>query len=340
MHNRRTKESNSCQFRGIETITIHTDPNALAMPPKMDKPHNIMKKKIILTLVILLIAIIASFLIWRSWSYVRDKDPNKTFIMPKLELSQVEITSLTSKKTEMNVKLDIKNQLPLSFTIDSLQYRILINKTEILKDHYKKSISLKKNASSQVSLPMTIFNDSISSVMKTNERENVDSVEFHFHGSFFTHIFLKKQFNVDIKKLIPRFYIPEAKAEHFEIDSLNFSRAVVKLLVSINNKNVFSLKSKNIAYELSIEDNKLIKGIIPGLTDIHAKSINNLSIPIKISFKEVSKTLWDLLTKGNKVRYKLHLTFRIESENNMMKNSKVILESEGSVKSLMKALKK
>jgi len=85
-----------------------------------------------------------------------------------------------------------------------------------MKDHYKKSISLKKNASSRISLPMTIFNKSISSVMKTNERKNVDSVELHFYGSFFTHVFLKKQFNIDIKKIIPRFYIPESKAEHFE----------------------------------------------------------------------------------------------------------------------------
>jgi hypothetical protein len=67
---------------------------------------------------------------------------------------------------------------------------------------------------------------------------------------------------------------------------------------------------------------------------INNKSVSNLIIPIKISFKEASKTLWDLITKGGKVRYKLHLTFKIESENNMMKNSKVILESTGSVKSV------
>src|ERR1035437_6212243 len=130
-----------------------------------------MKKKIILALVILFIAIIASFLIWRSLNYAHDKDPNKTFLVPKLELSQLEITSLTSQKTEMNVKVDIKNQLPLSFTIDSLQYRIFINGSEILKDHYKKSISLKRNASTLISLPITIFNDSISSVMKSNRSE-------------------------------------------------------------------------------------------------------------------------------------------------------------------------
>jgi LEA14-like dessication related protein len=299
-----------------------------------------MIKKIILTLVFLFIAIIASFFIWRYWGYVRDKDPNKTFLLPRLELSELEITSLTSKKTEMNVKVDIKNQIPLSFIVDSLQYRIFINGSEILKDHYKKSISLKRNASSLISLPITIFNDSISSVLKANERENLDSVEFHFQGSFFTQFFIKKQFNVDIKKIIPRFYIPEVSAEHFEIDSLNFSRAVVQLLVSINNKNVFPFKVESLAYEVSIEDNQWIKGTISGFTDIQAKSVTDLTIPITISFKEVSKTLWDLLTKGNEVRYKLHLTFRIESDSNMIKNSKVILESEGSVKSLMKVLKK
>jgi len=299
-----------------------------------------MIKKISLILLFLFIAIIASFFIWRYWSYVNDKDPNKTFLLPRLELSELEITSLTSQKTEMMVKVDIKNQLPLSFTIDSLQYRIFINDTEILKDHYKKSISLKGNASSLISLPITIFIDSLSSVLKANERENADSVEFHFHGSFFTDIFFKKKFNVDIKRLIPRFYIPEVHAEHFEIDSLNFSRASVQLLVSINNKNVFPFKADNITYEVSIEDNQWIKGSISGFTDIKAKSITNLTIPITISFKEVSKTLWDLLTKGNTVRYKLHFNFRIESDNNMIMNSKVILESEGSVKSLMKALKK
>ena len=299
-----------------------------------------MIKKIILTILILFIAIIASFFIWRSWSFIRDKDPNKTFLLPRVGLSQLEITSLTSQKTEMTVKVDIKNQLPLSFNADSLQYRIFINGTEIVKAHYKKSISLKRHASSMISLPIIIFNDSLSSVMKTNEREDVDSVEFHFQGSFFTHIFFKKQFNVDIKRLIPRFYIPEVKAEHFDIDSLNFSRAVVQLLISINNRNVFPYKADSIAYEVSIEDNQWIAGSISGFADIHAESVSSLPIPITISFKEVSKTLWDLFTKGNKVRYKLHLTFRIESDNNMINKSKVILESEGSVKSLMKALKK
>jgi len=299
-----------------------------------------MKKKIILTLVFLFIAIIASFFIWLSWNYVRDKDPNKTFVLPQLELSQVKITSQTSKKTEMIVKLDIKNQLPRSFTIDSFQYRILINDIEIFKNQYKKSVLLKSNTSSHISLPMTIFNDSISSLIKANKHENNDSVEIYFQGSFFTPFFFKKHFTVDIKRVIPRFYIPEVNVESFEIDSINFSRAIVTLLVSIKNKNAFTYKAENIAYEFSIEDIKWIKGIISDFAVIQAKSVTNLTIPITISVKEVSKTLWDLLTKSKNVRYKLHLNFKIESDNSMINNSKVILEREGSVKSLLKIFKK
>ncbi len=299
-----------------------------------------MLKKILLTLLFLFIAIIAAFFIWRYVNYVRDKDPDKTFLVPRLELSLIEISSLTSEKTEMTAKMIIKNQMPLSFTADSMQYRIFINDAEVMKSRYKKSITLKSDDSSLISLPITIFNHDLISVLKSNERKNIDSVEYRLEASFYTDIVFRKKINVDIKRLLPMIYIPVAKAEHIKIDSLNFSRAAIQLLVSIKNKNGFPMKSKNIAYEFSIEGNKWIKGIIPGITDIKEKSVTELQIPVRISLKEVSKTLFDLLKKGSNVNYKLRLACRIESENNMVRNAKVILENSGSVNSLMKDAKK
>lgn len=299
-----------------------------------------MIKKVLLTLLFLFIALVAAFFIWRYVSYVRDKDPNKTFLAPRLELSLVEISSLTPVKTEMTVKMLIKNQMPLSFTADSLQYRIFINDMEVMKSCYKKSITLKSDDSSWISLPITIFNRDLILVLKSNELKKTDSVEYRLEASFYTDIVFRKNFNVDIKRLLPLIYIPEVKIEHIKIDSLNLSRAVIQLPVSIKNKNGFSLKSKDITYEFSIEDNKWIKGIIPGITDIKEKSVTELQIPVTISFKEVSKTLFDLLKNGSNVNYKLRLAFRIESENNMVRNSEVILENAGAVNSLMKDEKK
>lgn len=299
-----------------------------------------MVKKILLILLLLFIAIIAAFFIWRYVGYVSDKDPDKTFLLPRLELSLVEVTSLTAEKTEMTAKMLIKNQMPFSFTADSLQYKIFIDNVEVVKTRYEKSITLKSNDSSWISIPLTVFNDDLVSVLKTNEEKKIDSVEYRLQASFFTDIIFRKKFDIEIKRFLPLVYIPEVKAEHIAIDSLNFSRAAIQLLVSIKNQNVFPLQAKNIDYEFSIEDNEWIKGKIPGLTDIKAQTVTELQIPVRISFKEVTKTLFDFLKHGSNVHYKLRLILIVESENKMMQNSKVILESSGSVKSLMKVVKK
>ncbi|TXE13704.1 LEA type 2 family protein [Algoriphagus aquimarinus] len=298
-----------------------------------------MTKKILLTILFLIIASLAVFFIWRFVSYKRETSPYKTFLLPRVELSIMEITSLTAEKTEMTVKVLLKNQLPFSFTADSLQYSIFINDVEVIKSHYKKTISLESNDASLISLPLTILNHHLTSILKASERKEIDSVEYRLHATFFTDIVFKKKFDVDVNRLLPLIYIPELTSKHIQVDSLNFSRAAIQLNISIKNQNVFSIKAKNIAYKFAIEDHDWIEGEIPGVTDIKEQSITDLEIPIRLSFKEVGKTLFDLLKNGKDVKYKLDLTFRIDSENQSVKNSKVILKSSGSVKSLLKAVK-
>jgi len=298
-----------------------------------------MTKKILLTILFFFIASLAVFFIWRFVGYTRDTSPHKTFLLPRVELSIMEITSLTAEKTEMTAKVILKNQLPFSFTADSLQYSIFINGIEVIKNHHKKTISLESNDTSLISLPLTIQNYHLKSILEASERKDIDSVEYRLHATFFTDIVFRKKFEVDIKRLLPLIYIPELTSEHIQVDSLNFSRAAIQLNVSIKNQNVFSFKAKNIAYKFAIEDHEWIEGEIPGVTDIKAQSVTELQIPIRVSFKEVSKTLFDLLKKGKNVKYKLELTFRIDSENHSVMNSKVILKSSGAVKSLMKAVK-
>lgn len=298
-----------------------------------------MTKKILLTILFLIIASIIIFFIRQYLNYARDTSPHKTFLLPRVELSIVEITSLTADKTEMTVKVLLKNQLPISFTADSLQYGIFINGVEVIKSHHKKTITLESNDTSWISLPLTVQNHHLQSILEASERKDIDSVEYRLRATFFTTIVFKKKFDVDIKRVLPLIYIPELTAKNIEVDSLNFSRAAILFNVSIKNQNVFSIKAKNIAYKFAIEDNEWIEGVIPGVTDIKEQSVTELQIPLSVSFKEVSKTFFDLLMKGDDVKYELDLSFRIDSDNHSVMNSKVMLKSSGSVKSLMEAVK-
>lgn len=102
-----------------------------------------MTKKILLTILFLIIASLAVFFIQQFVGYKRDTSPHKTFLLPRVELSVVEITSLTAEKKEMTVKVILKNQLPIAFTADSVQYGIFINGVEVIKSHHKRQLHWK-----------------------------------------------------------------------------------------------------------------------------------------------------------------------------------------------------
>jgi len=272
--------------------------------------------------------------------YERDTDKNKTFLLPRLELTDIEITQLTYEKTEMVVKTLIKNQLPVSFTADSLEYQLFINDKEIMKDHYKKSITLGGNDSSWISLPATLLNQKLFSEIRINDHEHHDSVEYRVHVSFFTRIILRRQFDIDMKKFLPLIHLPVIKPNHFKISSIDFKGARIELSLSVGNPNIFPIKLNNVAYEIMIENNKWVKGTIPGLTDIPAKAASEFTIPVSLTFKEAGKALIDLLKKSAAINYKLRLSFKIVGGNNMIKNSEVMLENNGSVKTLMKIAKR
>jgi LEA14-like dessication related protein len=294
-----------------------------------------MLKKILLTIVSLIVVIVGTFFIWRYYGYVHDTAENKTFLLPRLEIAKVTINSLTDEKTEMTISALIKNQLPVSFTADSLQYTAFIDGNEVMKDHYEKTITLGANDSSLIALPVSIFNQHLISLLKNKKAGHIDSVEYSMHISFFTRIIFKRHFDIDIKRRLPLIHTPEIKIEQFKIAAIDFKGATINITVSVKNENVFPIKANNVTYQVAIENNKWINGEIPGIIDIPEKGIAEFKIPVTLTFKEAGKALWDLLRKSKDLKYNLHLSFKIDGGDKMIRNSEVIIESEGSVRSIL-----
>lgn len=296
-----------------------------------------MAKKIIYIITSLFIAFIATFFIWHYVSYARDRDPYKMFLLPRLELSEIQFVSFTPARIDIIANLLIKNQFPIALTADSLQYQVYINNTEVIKDHYEKSISLKSDQITLVSLPITLFHKNLVSLLNAAIRAKIDSAEYTFHVTFFTHIPFKKDFTINIKRFLPLLLVPEIKEDHLEIRSMNFSQAQLILTIALNNPNTFPIMLKNLDYGITIEGSQLVQGSVPGVSEIKAKSDSEIKVPLNVSVKEVGQTLLDLLKKGNNQKCAIKLAFQIDSNNDMFKNSKVSLESEAPVKSLLKA---
>lgn len=287
----------------------------------------------------ILILLLGTFFIIDYSHYAQDKSPYKTFIIPRLELSVFQITTISADKTDMVGEMLIHNPLPFNLRADSLEYKIFIGGIEVIKSTYAKSLVIKRWDTTWVRLPVTAYNDKLITVLKQAEDKGIDSIVYEVQANFGSNIIIHHQFNLDIKKLLPVFYIPEVKMDKIQYDSLSIKSVTLYLNTTIVNKNKIAFKFKNLAFKFALADHAWVAGAMNGVIDIPDTSITSLVLPLRISFKEIGESLLPLIKHGKNTPYKFEATLQLVSDNNAIKNSEVILKNTGAIMEIVHLVK-
>lgn len=302
-------------------------------------PSKHIGRKIGLSLLAVLILLVLALLIAQTLRYIRDPSPYRTFITPRLEFSLFEINELGADKTTLNAAMLINNPIPLNLRADSIAYELYIDKQEIIKSTYRKSVLIRAWDSSQLVMPVTVFTDKLMNVLTDAEKAGKDSVVYGIKTSFIVPALFNKHMSFTSERLLPLIYIPKIKMEKVVWDSLNAEGVTLYFHTTIVNKNKFPLNFKDLAFQFAIADNPWVKGAVPGEIDIPDSSVVPLVLPLRISFKQVGKSIWPLIKEGKNTDYKLNLSLKLVSESNALKNSMVVLKDVGAIKEVVKLAK-
>lgn len=288
--------------------------------------------------VLLLIFVIFTVLTFINYS--RDKHPDKTFFAPYVASLKADIRSVNPDKSEIMVTLILVNHMPLSITGDSLDYSLYADGVRVLESRYKKSITLKGGDSTLVILPMTILMKDFNAVVDENEKHNRDSALYEVRISVVGRLIFKKTFKASFKRTLPMYRFPDAYGKELKISSLTPKLAEGHLILAINNTNTFALRSKDITYRFSLEDHKWVEGTIPGINILKPKTVNEIMIPVSISSKEAGKMLFEYLRHGKSVKYRLHVSFTLVSDNKLLSDAKISLYRTGSLETSARSAEK
>ena len=296
--------------------------------------------KRILWLLLLALFLLAGWFFVTLWiSYSKDDDPNKTFLMPRLQLSVFEVQELDAENITFNAGFLIHNRLPFGFKADSVSYRILIAGKEVSRSTYTKDIRVKASDSTLVSMPVTFRKEAFSLLVNDPNGTNPDSTEYEVLATFYAKLLFRKEFNIHIKKRLPLIKVPELEVVKLEVDSLRLSGAALVLHTRVKNSNPYDIEAKDIRYELELEDHDILEGSLPGHQIVPAKTVSEISFPLQISVKNTGKTLIGLLKKGGDLQYSFRLKLKIVSDVKSVSDSQVIMKSDGKVKTVVKFLK-
>ncbi len=297
-------------------------------------------KRIFLGLLILIIISILIFLGITYTNYLKDTNSNKTFLIPRLETIAIQIQNITDNKIDLLAGIQIANHSPVAFTLDSLKYTVFISSIKVASSNYSKQITIKTGNDNIIELPISIFNKTLTTILKNEEHKGIDSVEYEIKTTLFINSGLKKTIDLDFKKRMPLIYIPEITVDKIEVDSLRFSGVTLIVHSTFVNKNAFPLDAIDLHDRFNIDGIQWLEAFKPGLTKIPPQSKTEIVLPFKISFKNIAHTFPELIKKGKNIPYAFEINFKINSENNTTKNSKVKLESKGTIKELLKDYKK
>lgn len=298
-----------------------------------------MRKKIIFGFLLFLLCIAGFFLAWRYIHYLRDEDPNKTYLSPRAQLAYFTITHMDKHEIDMLGQILMHNPLPIAISFDSVEYQFFINDAKVMTTRYPKPVDINAGDSSWLTLPIKVYTIKLDSILTVLDKKGIDSVEYAIRTTFYKKFLVNRNWDVTVKQYLPLIHIPPIKINKVKIDSLSVMEAELYLNLLIFNSNVFAISVRDLSYQLDIDGNRLVEAQKPGLIEIPAQQEVSLTFPVKVTFKKIGDTLFELLTEGKNASYFLKMKLKLESKSKMLDNSQIIVESEGELKEIWQVYK-
>lgn len=293
-----------------------------------------MRKLIFIIAGIAAVGIAAYFIIGNQQS---EKKSAETFVLPELEVMSFQVKSLDQEGIKLEMQAMIDNSMPVSFQIDSLSYRILMEGREIVQSTYPDSIFLEASDSSRISLPLTLYQQKISGIMNQMEQQNADSIAYQLHARLYTDLpFMEDEpIELNFNKKMPFIRKPSVNLQSASIQKFGLEESEITLRVQVINPNQFSFQIRNTDYQFNVDGESLVSGSIDKATSIPSQDTASFEVPIHLQLEQVGESTFDLLFNPKQTTYSFSISSSLESQMDMLNNSKLEIEASGKLKELI-----
>ncbi|GAB4026649.1 LEA/WHy family protein [Spirosoma koreense] len=279
-----------------------------------------MKKGWLIALVLLLLGGIGAY-VWygrlRSEA-AAEKGPHDNTLKPRLELAKLNIGDISDDAIHMTARLLVDNPLPVGFKARQMDYTVYIANTPVVKDSYKKTVSIEAGDSTLVVLPIKVMAKTMTEVLKTLERKQIDSTTYKVHATFALDVPIlgEKTFSITTERRLPTIYLPKIQIEDIDFGRLGLKRTDVAAKVSITNKNKLPFNITDARYTVSIDGKEIADGHQPDPILIKAQATTPVIFPVTARPGKTLSVLPKMLFDKKDTPYAVNFRCKIIDKDN------------------------
>lgn len=279
---------------------------------------------LILALVLALLALGG----WYFWRFTKTPSESAQGLKPELSLVTVNVTDIDPDRVKMTVKAFLKNPSPIEVKTSRLDYRVLVDGTEVLNSSYTKPIVVRSSDSTAVELPMEVLSKPMKAVLKRFKEQKIDSARYTLLATLYADVPVagEREFNFDKTIRGPAFQIPDVKIEDINLEKFGLNESKIEAKLRITNPNTFPLKFENTRYTLQVGDELTMNGGAPGLTNIPAKGTATVPVYLNADLDNVGKLAWQVLFKKKETPLSLDFRSKLVSDLESLQNSEMAMK--------------
>ncbi|MCL2706212.1 MAG: LEA type 2 family protein [Spirochaetaceae bacterium] len=220
---------------------------------------------------------------------------------PEVTFDSVKITNLNFTSADFIFKYKVNNPNNVSLNIEQFKYDLFVENDLFLSGVSPAPISVGKNTSSFVDIPVTVVYKNLFDLFSNIYRLDTANYKLATEFTLKLPVFGKKVFPLEHKGTFPVLKLPEVALKEVKTTAINLlaGTATIEFAVDIINKNTFAISPDSFTFELFINKAQWLNGLLKDIGELAPNKSTTVKIPVTINVAKVGKDLFDNIFSGS-----------------------------------------
>jgi LEA14-like dessication related protein len=259
-------------------------------------------------------------------------------LLPTLEQPKLNIRNITRERITGQFMVRLRNHSPIELSIDSLRYVARVEGKQLAQGHKNTPLVVKRNATSNLELPLLLNLPQLARAAKTAQR---DCVTVQLHTILYANLpgVGPKEIPVDVRKRVYIPKLPKIEVANVDITKLGLKKGEAVVTLRVTNYEPIPFTVKQVSYRFQVEDDLDVKGLETKDVTFKKKGTELMPIHVKFQPKSMPKVLFKTIFKPKKTDFTLTGTATVAAGPASAHDATMHFNSHGTVKDLKELAK-
>jgi LEA14-like dessication related protein len=293
---------------------------------------------LIVFLVLLLLVAAAAVIFFQTTSKEELVQQGKNYVMPDLQSTKTVIDEITADSMKGKLIMRVKNSLPFTIDIDSLQYKVTIDGDTVTKGYDDNGIRIEANSNDEVTVPIKT---NIRSFYKKVEQLESDSANVGVHAVLYNSfpVVGSRAIPVNFTKKVYIPKLPKVEVEGVDLSNLGLKGGKLQVKVKVTNYSSMPYTINGFTYRFKMSDNIDMKGTSQEKFNFRKKGTEIINIPVDIDLNQIGEAAMKILFKSDDTPYNFSGNMHIVTEQAGLGTFDMAFQSSGTIKQLKEGIK-